>query len=89
MPVRDEGGEVTKIRTFMKSPENRFHPQLITTEWIRKFTFVPRVTVTDTKTKPCSIVYTRQREMYVLGQRLLLTEWQTQGEYLMTLLKEQ
>ncbi len=83
MPVRDEGGEVTTVN----DTGNPWDTGLITTEWKPTFIFLSKKSVSGVMITPFKTVYTRQRETYSKGQILLVTDWMTAGEYIVSILK--
>lgn len=87
MPIRDEGGEVTKV--YVGGSESKWEGDLYTSDWKRTFIFLPKKSIHGTVILPLSTVYTRQREAYSNGQRLLYTDWMTQGEYVMSILRDE
>jgi len=62
-------------------------PQLSTSQWQLTFVLAPKRSINDAPIRPLSRAYNRQREIYVSGQRLVLEEWQTEAEYIMSVLK--
>jgi len=69
-------------------PATEYSPQLETTEWTRTFVITSKRSINDVPIRPFTSAYTRVREIFVNGQRLALIEWQTQGEYVMSILKD-
>ena len=61
--------------------------KLFVSKWRQTFIILPRISTTGVTIRPFSTVYTRQREIFAKGQRLLSDEWMSGGEYVIMLLK--
>jgi len=85
--VVDEDGNVN-IGRPVAPPATEYSPPLETTDWTRTFVIAPKRSINNAPIRPFSTAYTRVRETFANGQRLVLTEWQTQGEYVMSILKD-
>ena len=62
---------------------------LFISKWKQEFIVLPKISTTGVMIRPLSTAYTRQREIFVKGQRLVSDEWMSGGEYVMMLLKNE
>jgi len=83
--VVDEDGNVNIGRPVA----TEYSPPLETTDWTRTFVIAPKRSINNAPIRPFSTAYTRVRETFAKGQRLVLIEWMTPGEYVMSILKDE
>ena len=86
--VVDEDGNVNIGRPVAPAA-TEWTPELFLGEWQRRLVIIPKQSVSGTWINPFTSAYYRQREEFSKGQRLLITEWVTAGEYIMAILKDE
>ena len=78
------------MTTVTEAENNAYDPTLLSTEWHRSFVLTAKRSFsTNERINPLSTVYTRERELYKSGQRLVQTEYLTPAQYTMMLLKRE
>lgn len=76
--------------TTITEGSNTYTPSLYKGEWHRSLVLTAKRSFsTNERINPLSKVYTREREVYKNGQRLMQTEYLTPAEYTMMLLKRE